>query len=105
MSHRNVKIQYVMVFFFIRLILVPEMLQMKKPSRDTKYRSKKVYKDFYRPQSKGDNVLGNVRPSVRLSVGQQRARKSHYQSRVFVCVSSNRTDAVDWLLILLYYKS
>ena len=30
---------------------------------------------------------------------QQRAKKIHYQSRVFVCVSNNRTDAVDWLLI------
>ncbi len=31
---------------------------------------------------------------------QQRAKKSHYQSRVFVCVSNNRADVVDRLLII-----
>ncbi len=66
---------------------------------------------FYRPRSEGDNVLGSVRPSVRPSVwvypGQrsrlcrvrQRAKKSHYQFKVFVCVPNSRADAVDRLLI------
>ena len=40
---------------------------------------------------------GSVRPSVCL---QQRAKKSRYQSEVFVCVSTYRVDAVDRLLIL-----
>ena len=31
----------------------------------------------------------------------QRAEKSHYQSKVFVCVLNNPTDAVDRLLIFL----
>ncbi len=31
---------------------------------------------------------------------QKRAEKSHYQSKVFVCVSNNHTDAVDRLSIL-----
>ena len=56
---------------------------------------------------RGDNVLGSVRPSVRpsvcpfvcLSVCRLIARKSHYQSKMFVCVSTNRADAVDRLLI------
>ncbi len=30
---------------------------------------------------------------------RQRAKKSHYQSKVFVCVSNSRADAVDRLLI------
>ncbi len=30
---------------------------------------------------------------------QQRAKKSHHQSEVFVCVLNNRTDAADRLLI------
>ncbi len=53
----------------------------------------------------GDNVLGSVRLSVRLSVCawicrvQQRAKKGHYQSEEFVCVLNNRADAVDQLLI------
>ncbi len=73
----------------------------------------------------GDNVLGSVRPSprqcalsrlkvkgqgqlsgaqwlilgARLCRVQRRAKKSHYQSRVFVCVSNNCTDAGDRLLI------
>ncbi len=34
---------------------------------------------------------------------RQRAKKSHYQSKVFVCVSNSRADAVDRLLILLSY--
>ncbi len=56
----------------------------------------------------GDNVLGSVRPSVcmsvRLSVSvrvQQRAKKGHYQSEEFVCVSNNRADAVDRLLMIV----
>ena len=31
---------------------------------------------------------------------QQRSKKSHYQSKVFVCVLNNRGDVVDRLLIL-----
>ncbi len=52
-----------------------------------------------------------VRPSFRLSVQpltaevQQRAKKSHYQSEVFVCVLNSRADAVDRLLIFRYKKS
>ncbi len=71
---------------------------------------------------RGDNALGSVRPSVCLFVcpsspvcrisgaqrsilgawlcrTQQRAKKSYYQSKMFVCVSTNRADAVDRLLI------
>ncbi len=50
----------------------------------------------------GDNRIGSVHPSVsQRSHGrvQQRAKKSHYQFKVFVSVSNNRTDAVDRLLI------
>ena len=32
---------------------------------------------------------------------QQRAKKSHYHSKVFVCVSNNCADAVDRLLMLI----
>ncbi len=39
----------------------------------------------YQPRSEGDNVLGSVRPSVYL-FGCIRY-ESHYQSKVFVCVS------------------
>ncbi len=39
---------------------------------------------------------------ARLCQVQQRAKNSHYQSKVFVRVSSNRADAVDRLLI--YYS-
>ncbi len=71
---------------------------------------------YYRPRSEGDNVLGSVRPSVRPSVSaltaepsilgarlcqvQQRAKRSYYQPKVFVCVSNNHVDAVDRLLIV-----
>ena len=65
----------------------------------------------------GDNVYGSIRPSVHPSVCaltaeqfdplgaqlcrvQQRAKKNHYQCRVFVCVSNNRADAVDRLFII-----
>ncbi len=51
-------------------------------------------------------LVASVRPSPisrlnRLTYDrvQQRAKKSPYQSRVFVCVSSNRADAVDRLLM------
>ena len=61
----------------------------------------------------GDNALGSVRPSVRLYVQallfeplgawfsrvQQRAKKSHDQSKILVCVFTNRADAVDQLFI------
>ena len=40
---------------------------------------------------------------TRLFRVQQRAKKSHYQSRVFVCVSSDRADAVDRLLIIINF--
>ncbi len=36
---------------------------------------------------------------ARLCKVQQRANKSHYQSKVFVYVSNNHADAVDQLLI------
>ena len=68
---------------------------------------------YYRLRSEGDNILGSVRPSVCLSVrlsvrpsvrlsalSRQRAKKSHYQFKVFVCVSNGRADAVDRLLIV-----
>ena len=32
---------------------------------------------------------------------QQTAKKTHYQSKVFVCVLNNRADEIDQLLILL----
>ncbi len=32
---------------------------------------------------------------------RQRAKRSHYQSKVFVCVPNSRADAVDRLLILI----
>ncbi len=54
----------------------------------SKYRTH--MQDNYRPRSEGDNVLGSVRPSVRLSDLSRLNRltnKSHYQSKVFVCVS------------------
>ncbi len=66
----------------------------------------------------GDNRIGSVRLSVRLSIRlsvrlfvclrsrlcrvQKRAKKNHYQSEVFVCVSNNLADAVDRLLIFIY---
>ncbi len=46
----------------------------------------------------GDNEIGSIRPSVCLSVSV----RSHNQSKVFVCVWNNCTDAVDRFLI---YKS
>ncbi len=52
---------------------------------------------YYRPRSEGDNALGSVRPSVCPFVGlcvrgsalpsAAKSNKSHYQSKVFVCVS------------------
>ena len=68
--------------------------------------------NYYRPHSlvkQGDNALGSIRLSVcpsPLCRVQQRAKKSHYQTMVFVCVSNNRSDAnnradaVDQLLIV-----
>ena len=49
---------------------------------------------IYRPRSEGNNALGSVRlsvrPSVRLFVcdlmAAAKSNKSHYQSKVFVCV-------------------
>ncbi len=57
-------------------------------------------------------LVASVRLSVRLSVCpsvsaltaepfDQKAKKSHYQSKVFVCVSNSRADAVDRLLIFI----
>ncbi len=37
---------------------------------------------------------------ARLCRVQQRTKKSHYQLKMFVCVSNNRMHPVDWLLIL-----
>ncbi len=67
--------------------------------------------DYYRPRSAGDNVIGSVCLSVRLFVcpsvsaltnefetKMKRAENSHYQSEVFVCVSTNHVDAVGQLL-------
>ncbi len=73
------------------------------------------------------SVRPSVRPSVRLSVRpcplsqlnqvqqreiitlkfetkMKRAEKSDFQSEVFVCVSTNRADAVDRLLICICYR-
>ncbi len=55
------------------------------------------------------SVRLSVHPSVRPSVcpsalSRQRAKKSHYQAKVFVCVSNSRADAVDRLLILNGFK-
>ncbi len=69
---------------------------------------KYILTHIYQPPSKGDNVLGSVRLSVgvqrsilgaRLCRVQQRAKKSDYQTTVFVCVLNNCMDAVDQLLI------
>ncbi len=73
-------------------------------------------KYIYRPRSEGDTVLGSIRPSVCPSVclsvnaltaepqfwnkNEKSNEKSHFQSKVFVCVPTNRADAVDRLLIL-----
>ncbi len=79
----------------------------------TKYENFRQFRHFYQPRSEGDNRIGSVCPSVctqifgaqRLILGarlcrvQQRAKKSHNQSEDFVCVSNNRADAVDQLLI------
>ena len=51
---------------------------------------------------KGQSQTSGAQPSIlgaRLCRMQQRAKKGHYQSQVFVCVSSYRADAVDRLLI------
>ena len=57
--------------------------------------------------SQEDNVLGSVRPCVRPSVClsnlswlNRLTYDLDYQSEVFVCVSYNRADAVDRLLIV-----
>ena len=61
---------------------------------------------FYQPRSEGDNVLGSVRPSFRLSVRQSvcptsalpSAAKSKEESlsvQDFVCMLTNCMDAVD----------
>ncbi len=39
--------------------------------------------------------------TLKFETKMNRAEKSHYQSEVFVCVSTNRADVVDWLLIEL----
>ncbi len=48
----------------------------------------------------GDNVLGSIRQSVCALTAEQRAKKSHYQSRVFVCVSNNCAYVVNQLLMI-----
>ncbi len=50
-------------------------------------------------------LVASVRPSVSQSTlgfaeCSKRAKKSHCQSGVFVCVSNSRADAVDRLLII-----
>ena len=52
---------------------------------------------YYRPRSEGDKALGSVRPSVRPFVCALTAKsiRSHYQSKVFVCVSSIRGAYTD----------
>ena len=45
--------------------------------------------------------MSPIHPSVStLTSEQQRAKKSHYQCKVFVCVSNNRADAVDLIFRL-----
>ncbi len=51
--------------------------------------------NIFRPCSlakQGDNALGSVRQRSRPCRVQQRAKKSHYQSKVFVCVSNVCAD-------------
>ena len=43
---------------------------------------------------------GKISGAQRSLLGALLCIISHYQSRVFVCVSNNRTDVVDRLLIL-----
>ncbi len=49
--------------------------------------------------SRSKSILG-----AQLYRVQQRAKKTHYQSRVFVCVSNYLADAVDLLLICLWLR-
>ena len=54
---------------------------------------------------KGQGQISGAKRSIlgaRLCRVQQRAKKSHYQSRMFVCVSNDRADAVDRVLIIVY---
>ncbi len=51
---------------------------------------------------KGQGQISGTQQSIlhsQLCQVQHRAKKSHYQSMVFVCVSNNRADVVDRLLI------
>ncbi len=71
--------------------------------------SKKSFDACLSTAKQGENALGSVRLSVcmsklsclgaRLCRVQQRAKRSHYQSKMFVCVSTYCADAVDWLLL------
>ncbi len=50
-------------------------------------------------------LVASVHQSTLSRWVQQRAKKSHYQSRVFACVSNNRADAVNRLLISFWIGS
>ena len=65
-------------------------------------RSKVGVKVTLKVKVKDQSQISGVQRSIfgaRLCRVQQRAKKTHYQSEVFVCVSSNHADVVDWLLI------
>ncbi len=69
------------------------------PAKTVNYRLRSLAKQ-------GDNALGIVHLSIRQwmlshlsSALPSAAKKSHYQSKAFVCVSNNCADAVDRLLI------
>ncbi len=50
----------------------------------------------------GQGQISDAQRSIlgaRLCHVQHRAKKTHYQSKVFVCVSNNHADVVDRLLI------
>ncbi len=53
-------------------------------------------------KGQGQGQVSDAQGSIlgaRLCQVQQRAKKSHYQSKGFICVCNNRSDAVDRLLI------
>ena len=55
---------------------------------------------FVRPSVRQRSHAWTVWPTtLKFETKMKRAEKSHYQSKVFVCVSNNRTNMVDQLLI------
>ncbi len=81
-----------------------ERAQTSLERRNWSIRSVLPKRCCYRPRSEGDNVIGSIRPSVRLC----EAKGGHYQSEGYVCLSvisracaDNRVDAVDRLLIFI----